>query len=227
MNRRDAVSRVALLLGATVIGADFFLSGCKLSNKEEKKGNPLDFTRDDIAYLNEIAEIIIPTTDTPGAKAANVGEFMTVMVRDSYDEKQQKSFIDGMKKIEESSQKKFSKSYMKLSPEQRMELLKEWDADMKKYMSEEKESSKLKKEIDKLKKDSTVTDTTKLKELQAKLIEAKKSEGPHFFMLMKQLTMLGYFTSEIGMKQAQRYEPVPGKFIGDYPYKKGDKAFAG
>lgn len=227
MNRRDAVSRVALLLGATVIGADFFLSGCKLSNKEEKKGNALDFTKDDIAYLNEIAETIIPTTDTPGAKAANVGEFMTVMVRDSYDEKQQKSFIAGIRKIEESSEKKFSKGYMKLTPEQRTELLKEWDADMKKFMSEEKGSRELKKEIEKLKKDTANTDTARLKELQAKLNEEKKSEGPHFFMLMKQLTMLGYFTSEIGMKQAQRYDPVPGKFIGDYPYKKGDKAFVG
>ncbi len=109
MNRRDAVSRVALLLGATVIGADFFLSGCKLSNKEDKKGNPLDFSKDDIAYLDEIAETIIPTTDSPGAKAAMTGAFMTVMVRDSYDEKQQKSFLEGMKKIEASSEKKFNK----------------------------------------------------------------------------------------------------------------------
>lgn len=227
MNRRDAVSRVALLLGATVIGADFFLSGCKLSNKDEKKGASLDFTKDDIAYLDEIAETIIPTTDTPGAKAAKTGEFMTVMVRDSYDEKQQKSFLAGMKKIEESSEKKFKKGYMNLTAEQRTELLKEWDADMKQYMSGDKEARDIKKEIEELKKDSANIDTAKLSQLQAKLEAVKSEDGPHFFMLMKQLTMLGYFTSEIGMKQAQRYQPVPGKFDGDYPYKKGDKAFVG
>jgi hypothetical protein len=226
MNRRDAVSRVALLLGATVIGADFFLSGCKLSNKEDKKGNPLDFSKDDIAYLDEIAETIIPTTDSPGAKAAMTGAFMTVMVRDSYDEKQQKSFLEGMKKIEASSEKKFNKGYMQLSAEQRTELLKEWDADMKKHMREESDVRNLKKEIAELKKDPANADSAKLKDLQAKVKDAAP-DGPHFFMLMKQLTMLGYFTSEIGMTKAMRYDPVPGKDIGDYPYKKGDKAFVG
>jgi hypothetical protein len=37
---------------------------------------------------------------------------------------------------------------------------------------------------------------------------------------------MGYFTSEIGAKQALRYLPVPGRFEGCIPYKKGDKAFA-
>ena len=41
-----------------------------------------------------------------------------------------------------------------------------------------------------------------------------------------ELTLLGYFTSEIGSKQARRYVAVPGRFEGCIPYKKGDKAFA-
>lgn len=48
----------------------------------------------------------------------------------------------------------------------------------------------------------------------------------HYFRLIKELIILSYFTSEIGCTQALRYLPVPGKFIGDYPYKKGDKAWA-
>lgn len=51
-------------------------------------------------------------------------------------------------------------------------------------------------------------------------------ETPHFFTMMKQLTILGYFTSEPGVTQALRYNPTPGKFIGCIPYKKGDKAWA-
>ncbi|MDH3699245.1 MAG: gluconate 2-dehydrogenase subunit 3 family protein [Flavobacteriaceae bacterium] len=59
--------------------------------------------------------------------------------------------------------------------------------------------------------------------------EAKKrgaEEAPHFFTLMKQLTILGYFTSEPGATQALRYIPTPGKFVGCLPYKKGDRAWA-
>ena len=48
----------------------------------------------------------------------------------------------------------------------------------------------------------------------------------HYYSMMKQLTLLGYFTSEIGMKQALRFLPVPGKYDGAFPYKKGDKAWA-
>ncbi|THU36831.1 gluconate 2-dehydrogenase subunit 3 family protein [Niastella caeni] len=190
MNRRDALSRVALLLGGSVIGAEFFLSGCGTGDK--KIGQSVDFTADDIAYLDEVAETIIPATDTPGAKAAKVGTFMTVMVKDCYDEKNQKVFLEGMNKLNEASKKKFGGSgFMKITPEQRKELLTEIDKEQKEYGKNK-----------------------------------KKEDDVHYFTQMKQLTLLGYFTSEPGATQALRYVPVPGKFEACIPYKKGDKAWA-
>jgi len=57
--------------------------------------------------------------------------------------------------------------------------------------------------------------------------ETKNEQAPaHYFTMMKQLTLFGYFTSKEGATQALRYIPVPGKYVGDYPYKKGDKAWA-
>jgi hypothetical protein len=53
----------------------------------------------------------------------------------------------------------------------------------------------------------------------------KKEDASHYFTMVKQLTLLGYFTSEIGCRQARRYEPVPGKYEGCVPYTKGDKAW--
>jgi hypothetical protein len=49
----------------------------------------------------------------------------------------------------------------------------------------------------------------------------------HYFRIMKDLTVLGYFTSEIGATQALRYEEVPGRYDGDAPYAKGDRAWFG
>lgn len=190
MNRRDALSRVALLLGGTVIGAEFFLSGCTATDK--KVGQSLDFTKDDIAFLDEVAETIIPATDTPGAKEAQVGTFMTVMVKDCYDEKNQKIFLAGMTKLDEASKKKFNGSgFMKLTPEQRKELLTELDKEQKEYGKNK-----------------------------------KKEDDAHYFTQMKQLTLLGYFTSEPGATKALRYVAVPGRFEACMPYKKGDKAWA-
>ncbi len=188
MNRRDALSRVALLVGGTVVGGEFFLSGCKASDKQIT-GLPL--SKEDIAYLDEIAETIIPATDTPGAKAAKVGDFMNIMVTDCYDEKDQKSFIDGMNKINEECKKAHGHAFMSATPEQRKELLTKLDKEAKEYG------------------------------------KSKKPEDPnHYFGLMKQLTLLGFFTSETGATQTLRYKQVPGKYEGCIPYKKGDKAWA-
>jgi hypothetical protein len=189
MNRRDALSRVALILGGTVVGAEFFLSGCKAN--DEKYGASVNFTEKDIAYLDEIAETIIPKTDTPGAKDAKVGAFIAVMVKDTYSEDQQKILLDGMNTVNEASNKKFSNGFMSITPEQRKELLVELDTEAKKYTKDK-----------------------------------KKEDAPHYFTLMKQLTLLGYFTSEPGATQALNYVAIPGRYDACIPYKKGDKAYA-
>ena len=55
----------------------------------------------------------------------------------------------------------------------------------------------------------------------------KKKEDPkHYFTMMKELTLTGFFTSEVGATKVLRYVAVPGKYEGSVPYKKGDKAWA-
>ena len=87
------------------MGGNYLLSGCKSNT-----GVHMTFTPEDVGYLDEIADTILPTTSTPGAKAAKVGQFMTVMVNDCYDETDQKIFHEGIKKLDEASTKKFSNS---------------------------------------------------------------------------------------------------------------------
>jgi len=53
-----------------------------------------------------------------------------------------------------------------------------------------------------------------------------KEDANHYFTMMKQLTLLGFFTSKPGATRVLRHIPVPGKYDGNYPYKKGDKAWA-
>ena len=50
---------------------------------------------------------------------------------------------------------------------------------------------------------------------------------PHFFRLMKELTLFGYFTSEIGCTQAMRYRETPGRFDPCVPYSPGEPTWAG
>ena len=49
----------------------------------------------------------------------------------------------------------------------------------------------------------------------------------HYFRMMKELTLLGYFTSEIGCTKAQQYVETPARFDPCVDYKPGDRAWAG
>lgn len=188
MDRREAITRVGLLLGGTVIGSSIFLqTGCKSTPKQV---NEL-FDQDNVNLMNEISETILPATGTPGAKEAKVGDFMAVMVKDCYIPEDQKVFTEGLKKLNDAGQKKNGKSFMESTAAQRTALLVDLDAEQKAYMKD------------------------------------KRPEAPnHYFRMIKELTLLGFFTSEAGATKALRYLPVPGKYDGNYPYKKGDKAWA-
>ncbi|HEY9195785.1 MAG TPA: gluconate 2-dehydrogenase subunit 3 family protein [Mucilaginibacter sp.] len=187
MNRRDAITRVGLLMGGAVIGAEFFISGCKSTSTDVA-----DLSKPEtIAFLDEVGETILPATTTPGAKAAQVGKFMGVMVNDCYKPDDQKIFLKGISDLNDASSKKFGKKFMEIDAKQRTELLTDLDKEQKDYT------------------------------------KTKKPEDPnHYFRMMKELTLLGFFTSKPGATEALRYIAVPGKYDGNLPYKKGDKAWA-
>ncbi|UII31610.1 gluconate 2-dehydrogenase subunit 3 family protein [Fulvivirga ulvae] len=50
--------------------------------------------------------------------------------------------------------------------------------------------------------------------------------APHYFRIIKELTLLGYFSSEIGCTQARRYVETPGRYDACIDYKTGDGAWA-
>lgn len=206
MERREAVKYISILLGGAVVGADAFLMGCKSNTGTEQ-----EWSADDVAYLNEIGETILPRTSTPGAKDANVGAFMTVMINDSYEASDQKAFREGMDKLNDASKKQFSKNFMAITPQQRVELLTGLDKEAKEYQQKVNEFNGKENEKEK-------TEIAK-----GNLTYKKQHMAPHYFTMMKQLTLLGFFTSKPGMTQAVRYLAVPGRYEGCVPYQKGDK----
>lgn len=211
MDRRELLKMVALLTGGAVIGGDLFLSGCKTGAKTEA-----GFTASNIALLDEVAETIIPAGKTPGAKAAKVGEFMKIMVNDCYTEKQQTAFTKGINDLEEACKKANSKSFMDCTPEQRHDFLVGLEKEAKAYNAKRDEEEKPLKEANE-QNNSTIS---------WKDQKTFESGPSHYYSMMKQLTLLGFFTSKTGMTETLRHIPVPGRYDGNVPYVKGDKAWA-
>ncbi|HLG38551.1 MAG TPA: gluconate 2-dehydrogenase subunit 3 family protein, partial [Chitinophagaceae bacterium] len=100
MDRRELIKQIAILTGTTVIGGEFFLSGCKSQDKVLVGY----FTEKDISFFDEVAETIIPKTNTPGAKDAEVGKFMASYSTDCYNETQLNALKDGISQLNEASE---------------------------------------------------------------------------------------------------------------------------
>ena len=208
MKRRQALSTMAILVGGAMVSTETFFSSCKSDVKEAF------FTKEDISLLDEIGETIIPATaSSPGAKAAKIGEFMKIYVTDCYNPADQQTFFEAISHVKNSSQKKYGKGFLKLTIAQRQDVLTE-----------------LEKE-----KPATVTNHTKPLAGSGDAIQTGKSDEAknklkdtpnRYFSMLKELTLLGYFTSEPGATKALRYVETPGYYKGNVPYVKGDKAWA-
>jgi hypothetical protein len=60
---------------------------------------------------------------------------------------------------------------------------------------------------------------------EAKKFSNEKEDQAHFFTMLNQLTVWGFFSSEPGATQALRYVPIPDRYEGCIPYKEGDGAW--
>ncbi|RYG02138.1 MAG: gluconate 2-dehydrogenase subunit 3 family protein [Chitinophagaceae bacterium] len=185
MTRKEAVHYISVLLGGSLVGTSGLLEGCRSNDKI----GTLVLGKDDLNYLDEIADTILPATGTPGAKAAGVGAFIISMVNDCYDEKEQRIFREGLTTINKRSVENFGKDYLHIQASERHTLFTTIDREQKAYTESKKEQ-----------------------------------DPPHYFRMIKELTLLGYFTSKPGCTQAKRYMPTPGKYVGCVPYTKGEKA---
>jgi hypothetical protein len=187
VNRREAIRYVSAILGGVAFAGGADLLAALETAGAAGSNTAADFTVEQVAFLDEIAETILPATKTPGAKAAKVGAFMALMVTDGYGPEEQKVFRDGMQQLDSAMREQAQVSFMKATPEQRLALLVTLDREAKPSMD---------------------------------------TEPAHYFRMMKELALLGYFTSEIGCMQAQRYVETPGRFDPCVPYSPGEPSWA-
>jgi hypothetical protein len=211
MTRREVVQRVtALLGGAALAGGDGLLAfSFDAMAVDQAMARGVDgFTATDVALLDEIAETILPETSTPGAKAAKVGAFMALMVTSTYTEQARRVFRDGLGQLNEASREAHGLSFMAASPAQRLVLLEALDRDQKTAAEERASAARSRAP------------------LAPSSAAPVSDEPPHYFRLMKELALLGYFTSEVGYTQAMRYVEAPGRFDPCVPHAPGDKSWA-
>src|SRR5712691_2288962 len=124
IDRREAIRRVSALLGGIAfVGGSRLVTACEnVQRHATTTGGVGSFTTQDIAFLDEVAETILPETTTPGAKAAQVGPFMALMVTDTYEAGDQATFRDGMRRLDEACRAMHGTAFLEATPPQRLAL---------------------------------------------------------------------------------------------------------
>ncbi|WP_104202319.1 gluconate 2-dehydrogenase subunit 3 family protein [Billgrantia saliphila] len=182
MNRRELLKMITVATGTALVGGNSLFAFS--ASDECDRG----FSAEDIQRLDELAETILPRTDTPGAKDAEVGAFMSVFVSACYTPEERGLFQQGLAQLDARSRAAHDRDFLSLDDAQRRDLVVELDREAR--------------------------------------AQVEASGEPHYFTLMKQLTLFGFFTSEVGATEVLRYEAVPGRYDGCMPYEEGEPAWA-
>jgi hypothetical protein len=136
------------------------------------------FSRHQGETATAVADTIIPTTDTPGAREAGVGPFMDFMVEQTFDAEELDRFLAGLDEMDSRSLRTVGATFLDATETQRTSVL-----------------------------------ATMEIEAVALRLEDDNSQ-PHFFTMIKELTLFGYYTSEIGMTEELGWRMIPGSFDG-------------
>lgn len=188
MNRREALKRLALLSGgalsiSTVAG---FMNGCRAA-EDGTSLQTLSANQNELVI--ELTERIIPATDTPGAKAAEVNRFIDHMLTNWNTDEEREHFLEGLEHVNELSNNKHNQDFINLSTENKIDVMETLEQEA----------------LDNPKPDSDLKP---------------------FFDMLKELTVVGYYTSEIGATEELNYEAVPGTYNSCMPYSEIGRAWA-
>lgn len=201
MNRREFMQCAALL----VSGAAASQVGFTLTQKQQHFMTAANYNVTSVNYFTDaqrrvvssVAEIIIPATDTPGAIDAGVPKFIELMVADWFDDDERAIFNRGLVALTARSKQLHGKLFYELLPEQQEVILEEMEA--------------------------AAGDSSwyEFGNTQREFV----SDAP-FICQIKELTIWGFFTSELGGTQVLRYEAMPMKFDGNQKLERDESSWA-
>ena len=119
INRREVLLRLSALLGVAL--TEPLAAGVR--GEKLNFGPSATVSSQQEELLAEAADVIIPTTSTPGAKAAGVEKFVIRVISDCYEKKDQDLFYAGLERLNKNSNEKFGKGFLAASTDQKKQIM--------------------------------------------------------------------------------------------------------
>lgn len=197
MTRRQVLQAVAVLLGGAVSSSVVgAVLGCGRRRDTGPAWQPRALSAEQDRLVTGIAEAILPATDTPGAEAAQVNRFIDLLLSDWLEPEEKERFLAGLAELEGVCQDRFGRSFLDLTPEEQIAVL-----------------APLDEEAAEIRRAATTAGVAEIEE-------------PPFFLTMKEWTLTGYYTSEIGMTQELQHLKVAGSYAGCVPLDEVGRSWA-
>jgi hypothetical protein len=220
IDRREALRRAALLLGGIISAPTVaaMLASCEGRDAAERGARAL--TAEHQALIAAIAELIIPETDTPGARAVGVPLFIATMLEEYFSADDRDHFLAGLAEVDARARRGCGKRFLDCSPTAQHDLLVVLDGEAYRKVATPAvapPSPDERGQTENASPGQRSSDSTRAK--------MRASRMP-FFRTMKELTLVGYYTSQAGATRELRYVQVPGRFEGCVPLATVGRAWA-
>jgi hypothetical protein len=197
MQRRELLRIFAAVAAAPVLSPDLF---ALLRQAHPSVSSSLRvFTPHQNDTVIAMAEIIVPATDTPGATAARVNEFMDFILADWATEQERTHFLTGLDNVDTQCATLFGKAFLECTPLRQTTFLRSLDDAV-----------------------DWVHESDRIRDGAFPTSRDTQLHGD-FFRIFKYMTLYGYYTSEIGFTQELKLEIMPGAFRGCDPIPEGKK----
>src|SRR5262249_10575008 len=126
MNRREALKRVAWLMGGAVSAPLTLAVRNGYSATTPGDGKPSLLTQSQADIVSAVAEIMIPRTDTPGAIDAGVPGFIDLMLEKAYTEEDRRRYLTGLDAFDAAAQGEHRRKFIALEPPQQIALVRKF-----------------------------------------------------------------------------------------------------
>jgi len=204
MNRREAIQRVALLMGGALSAPALLavLNGYAKAPGPDWK--PAVLGHDEFAVVVRIVDIMLPRTDLPGALDAGVPAFIDSILTDVYTPADREHYLEGVREFEAAAVKAHRKPFLELEAALQLAHVKEIQ-DLA-IAAERVDEAKRRKDLA-----QQVHNAKELKQITEIRGRARRRA---FILATKELALLGFFTSEPGAAQVLQYVAIPGAYHG-------------
>jgi gluconate 2-dehydrogenase gamma chain len=197
---------------------------------------PRTLTAAQFELVGTIADRIIPPTETPGARAAGVPQFADALLTDYYLSPERDRFLAGVQAMDYRARRANGKPFMQLTRKQQDALLMQMDreafAPKPMVASADKVQDKTLQPPERdplVGPGSNSTGAAPQKPVNDEgMTDAIRNEmgSDWFWRRMKEITIVGFYTSQPGATQELRGPNPMGFWRGDMPYHRGDRAWA-